>query len=189
MVGDSLVEQQQHQIIRNLLHSSTGPFELTTRATRPRVDSLWLKPEHEPTAHYLTLAGVTQERLLNPITTFVLERHLLSPAEYDRAFAHVDGYVPLASEEPYQWVSESIWKDELRKILANPVEESGDGVADEPMILLLSRTQYGSALDREGSLEEGCVGCELVTGLREHGQSRRSQECESKLTSRVRSTL
>ncbi|KAI5453019.1 hypothetical protein NCC49_006550 [Naganishia albida] len=147
MVGDSLAEQQQHQIIRNLLHSSTGPFQLTTRGTRPRVDSLWLKPEHELTACYLTLAGETQERLRNPITTFVLERHLLSPAEYDRAFAHVEGYLPLASEEPHQWVSESIWKDELRKILANPVEESGDGVAEESTILLLS---YKNMVSRVG---------------------------------------
>lgn len=125
-----------------MLLSTDGPFELKIRGTRPRVDSLWLKPQHDLASHYLKLAGVTEERLRNPITTFILERHLLSLAEYDQAFAHVDGYVPLTSEEgPHQWVSESIWSEEFRKLLENPVvfqEGAEGGVAEEPTVLVLS---------------------------------------------------
>jgi hypothetical protein len=125
-----------------MLLSTDGPFELKIRGTRPRVDSLWLKPQHDLTTHYLKLAGVTEERLRNPITTFVLERHLLSLAEYDQAFVQVDGYVPLTSEDgPHQWVSESIWNGEYRTLLENPVvfqEGAEAGVAEEATVLVLS---------------------------------------------------
>lgn len=141
LVGDSLTEQH-HQIIRNILHSSSGPFEFRSYGSRPRVDAIFLNPNHNRTKHYLKLAGVTEERLGNPITTFVLERHLLSLAEFDQAFAHLDGYLPLSSENgPHQWISESTWDGEYRKLLEKPVvfeEAAGIDVAEESTILVLS---------------------------------------------------
>ncbi|KAJ9098244.1 hypothetical protein QFC21_004573 [Naganishia friedmannii] len=148
LVGDSLSEQH-HEIVRNFLVSHGGPYQLRMTGSRPRVDEVFLDPDHELTKHYLRLAGVTVERLKNPITTFFLERHLLSMAEYDAVNSHVEGYVPLSKEEgPHQWVSESLWDARYRELLERPVEFAlGDGggegnaadtVQEEPSILVLN---------------------------------------------------
>lgn len=177
MVGDSLVEQH-HQIIRNMLHSSTGPFELRSHGNRPRIDSIFLNPTHNLTTHYLKLAGVTEERLRNPITTFILERHLLLLAEFDQAFAHLDGYVPLSSEGGLlQWVSESIWSEKYRKLLEKPVVfREGDtvGIVEEPTILLLNTGPHWIA--REVA-EKGVSDQDLLQGYENMVRPRVSGKC------------
>lgn len=178
MVGDSLVEQQ-HQIIRNILHSTDGPFVLKSHGNRPRVDSIFLNPNHNLTKHYLKIARVTEERLRNPITTFILERHLLSLAEFDQAFAHLEGYIPLTSEDgPHQWVSESLWNEEYRKLQENPVvfqEADGAGLVEEPTILLLSTGPHWIA--REVS-KKGVSDQDLLQGYKNMVRPRLSGKCD-----------
>lgn len=147
LVGDSLSEQH-HEIVRNFLVSHGGPYQLRFTGSRPRIDEVFLDPNHELTQHYLRAAGVTAERLKNPITTFFLERHLLSMAEYDQVNSHVERYVPLSEDDgPHQSVSESLWDARYREQLERPVTftvEEGIGenakvaVQEEPTILVLN---------------------------------------------------
>lgn len=147
LVGDSLSEQH-HEIVRSFLVSHGGPYQLRFTGSRPRIDEVFLDPNHELTHYYLRVAGVTAERLKNPITTFFLERHLLSMAEYDQVDSHVEGYVPLSEDDgPHQWVSESLWDARYREQLERPVTftvEEGIGenakvaVQEEPTILVLN---------------------------------------------------
>ncbi|KAJ9104915.1 hypothetical protein QFC19_003710 [Naganishia cerealis] len=148
LVGDSLTEQH-HEIVRNFLVSNDGPYQFRSHGGRPRVDQVFLNPSHELTKHYLRVSGVTADRLKNPITTFFLERHLLSLAEFDQVNAHVEGYVPLSEDDgPHQWVSESLWDARYREQLERPVsvtvEDELDGeslnalLIEEPSLLVLN---------------------------------------------------
>lgn len=164
-IGDSLSEQH-HQIIRNFMLSSDGPFMFRSYGNRPRVDSIYLKPDDDRSKLYLELAGVTEDRLQNPISTFVLERHLLSPADYDQVFEHLDGYIPLSNQEaPHQWVADSVWDAEVHKLLDEPMTsrelESVTGIAEEPTILVLSTGPHW--LSREITSEKGVSDQDLLT--------------------------
>jgi hypothetical protein len=159
--------EQHHQIVRNFMISSDGPFRSSSYGNRPRVDQFYLNPEDERTKRYLELAGVTEDRLQNPISTFVLERHLLSPNEYDQVFEHLDGYIPLSREDgPHQWVADSVWDAEVHDLLEKPMNlsQSGSvsGVAEEPTILVLSTGPHW--LEREVTNEKGVSDEDLLTG-------------------------
>jgi hypothetical protein len=159
--------EQHHQIVRNFMISSDGPFRSSSHGNRPRVDQFYLNPEDERSKRYLKLAGVTEDRLRNPISTFVLERHLLSPDEYDQVFEHVDGYIPLSTEDaPHQWVADSVWDAEVHDLLEKPMVlsqvDSIEGVVEEPTILLLSTGPHW--LEREVTSEKGVSDGDLLIG-------------------------
>ena len=164
-IGDSLSEQH-HMIIRNFLISSDGPFLARSYGSRPRIDMFYLKPDDDRSKHYLELSGVTEDRLQNPISTFILERHLLSPNEYDKVFESLDGYIPLSTQdEPHQWVANSIWDAEIHKLLNKTMALRGsDSVTDfteEPTILVLSTGPHW--LSREITSEKGVSDEDLLT--------------------------
>jgi hypothetical protein len=159
--------EQHHQIVKNFMVSNDGPFRSSSHGSRPRVDRFYLKPEDERSKRYLELAGVTEDRLETPISTLVLERHLLSPTEYDQVFEHVDGYIPLSTEDgPHQWVADSIWDAEVHELLEKPMTmsqmDSAVSVAEEPTILVLSTGPHW--LEREVTNKKGVSDEDLLIG-------------------------
>lgn len=148
--------EEHHEIVRNFLLSHGGPYQLRVTGSRPRIDEVFLDPNHEMTKHYLRLAGVTAERLKNPITTFFLERHLLSMAEFDEVNSHVQGYLPLLGDDgPHQWVSESLWDAKYREQLERPVafveedqlanENMANTILEEPTVIVLNTGPHWTA--------------------------------------------
>ena len=153
-------------IVRNFLMSSDGPFLARSYGSRPRIDMFYLKPDDDRSKHYLEVSGVSEDRLQNPISTFVLERHLLSPDDYDQVFEYLDGYIPLATQDtPHQWVADSIWDVEIHKLLDKTIVlRESDSVADfteEPTIVVLSTGPHW--LSREITSEKGVSDKDLLT--------------------------
>lgn len=143
--------------------SSDGPFMTKSYGSRPRVDMFYLKPDDDRSKRFVELAGVAEDRLKAPISTFILERHLLSPNEYDQLFKPFNGYIPLSTEDgPHQWVADSVWNAEVHKLLneSTPPLRLTDEFADEPTILVINTGPHW--LSREITSEKGISDNDLL---------------------------